>query len=400
MKSILSSTALVLALSAPAFAQQDGMFVTAPEENVLRASELVGARLYVSETEVSQDQAGMDQNWQDAGEISEIAMGRDGQVDFIVADIGGFLGMGEKSVAVSGDQLQFVADGENAGEWFIVVTAAQADLENAPEFEGFDSMQAMASGSQNATQTAGQGDGGGQMETAGTDTATQSTGGAGQGTGQATASAERQATDDNNLTAQVGQDSGNQTTETETETAQAGNQSGGAGTTTETGTETETAQAGSPSGEAGTTAETETETAQVETEGDAELVPTDGTQTEQAQSEEEMQQDTAQAEGSMAQEGYTMVDPTTLTAEDLTGRRVFDGSGEVVGDVGDLVLGSDGQTIEQAVIDVGGFLGIGEKPVAISIDELSIQRQEEGGELRVTVPMSKQEMKDQPRYEG
>jgi sporulation protein YlmC with PRC-barrel domain len=68
-------------------------FVQAPQPNQVLASELMDANVY-----------GSDGN--SIGEISDILLDRGGQIHAVVFGVGGFLGMGEKSVAVSYNALQ------------------------------------------------------------------------------------------------------------------------------------------------------------------------------------------------------------------------------------------------------------------------------------------------------
>ena len=49
-------------------------------------------------------------------------------------------------------------------------------------------------------------------------------------------------------------------------------------------------------------------------------------------------------------------------------RRLQDANAQSIGDINDLVVAEDG-SIEAVVIGVGGFLGMGEKSVAVPFDE-------------------------------
>lgn len=60
-------------------------------------------------------------------------------------------------------------------------------------------------------------------------------------------------------------------------------------------------------------------------------------------------------------------------------------------------MSQDG-TIEKVILDVGGFLGIGEREVAVTFDELQIIRNEDGSDLRVYVGATKEELEAQPDY--
>lgn len=72
--------------------------------------------------------------------------------------------------------------------------------------------------------------------------------------------------------------------------------------------------------------------------------------------------------------GYTAVDTDNLATR-LIGQPVYSGTGddaEEIGSVNDLVFTQDGQ-ISAVIIGVGGFLGIGEKNVAVDFSSLSFE---------------------------
>jgi hypothetical protein len=58
-------------------------------------------------------------------------------------------------------------------------------------------------------------------------------------------------------------------------------------------------------------------------------------------------------------------------ASDLEGTRVRGAADENVGEIDDVVLGRDGRVVA-VIVGVGGFLGIGEKKVAIPFEALEI----------------------------
>lgn len=63
------------------------------------------------------------------------------------------------------------------------------------------------------------------------------------------------------------------------------------------------------------------------------------------------------------------------TVKDLIGRSVYNSRGETVGSITDFVVGNRGAgdpVITDAVVGVGGFLGLGEKQVAIPIEHLRV----------------------------
>ena len=97
-------------------------------------------------------------------------------------------------------------------------------------------------------------------------------------------------------------------------------------------------------------------------------------------------------------EGYQMVEVNELEASELEGANVYGLEDEEIGEIGELLLNEQGQ-IEQAVIDVGGFLGIGERNVAIPFDQLTILRGE-GDDIRVYVDSTEDRLEEMPEYEG
>ncbi|PTE20799.1 hypothetical protein C5F48_15625 [Cereibacter changlensis JA139] len=299
MKSLMLSTAILAASAFVATAQEtaapatadtavtaesgDMMFRSAAEPMEIRASEFIGMRLYSSEAEIDADAYnGIQEGWEDIGEVNDVILSREGAAEAVLVDIGGFLGMGERQVAVDMGAIRFVADdatAEDLDDFFLVMNANKTDLEGAPEYM-----------SPNETADA-----------------------------EATAPA---ATD----------------------------------TTATTMAPAATDPAMAPAGDGMTT-------------------------------------------DAMTREGYVAFDNATLTAERLEGATVYDSTDASIGDVSELVLDASGQ-ITNAIVDVGGFLGLGAKPVSLSLDQLQILQQDGGDDIRVYVPMTKEQLEGLPTYEG
>ncbi|MFO1070794.1 MAG: PRC-barrel domain-containing protein [Geminicoccaceae bacterium] len=85
----------------------------------------------------------------------------------------------------------------------------------------------------------------------------------------------------------------------------------------------------------------------------------------------------------------------TMTAEDLIGRDVVDGDGNSVGEVQDLMIDAD-KKVTHVLVDVGGFLGIGSKTVALQADQLLLS-EGDGGDL--VTSMAKDQIEALPGYE-
>ncbi|AEM42517.1 PRC-barrel (plasmid) [Ketogulonicigenium vulgare WSH-001] len=86
----------------------------------------------------------------------------------------------------------------------------------------------------------------------------------------------------------------------------------------------------------------------------------------------------------------------TPTAEELTGATVVDGAGNAIGSVSDLRL--EGDMVTGAIIDVGGFLGMGAKPVLLPIDALSVVRNPDGTAMHVATSMTREQLEALPEH--
>ena len=65
----------------------------------------------------------------------------------------------------------------------------------------------------------------------------------------------------------------------------------------------------------------------------------------------------------------TKMETNQMMASDLIGTRVVGANNESIGDINDVIMDRNGQ-IMAAVVGVGGFLGIGEKDVAVPFNAL------------------------------
>ncbi len=83
-------------------------------------------------------------------------------------------------------------------------------------------------------------------------------------------------------------------------------------------------------------------------------------------------------------------------AHRLVGTRVLNGQAEDIGDVKDVVINSQG-TATGFVIGVGGFLGIGDKLVAVPFSAVEIGDVVAGSRV-VVVPVTKEQLKAAPAF--
>lgn len=358
MTRFLTTTALgaVLLAGAPAFSASDAtqLFLTEMTGENMQASEFIGMRVYAAEQGVEGEEImGLQDGWEDVGEINDIVLTRDGEVEAVIVDFGGFLGLGERQVALKMDSLQLVADSETEepGDFFVVVPASRAMLEDAPEFS-FDAAEA------EMEETAAEADAAAE---------------------EAEAEVEQAAAETEAAAEEAEADVEQAATEAEAEVEEAANEAENAAE--EAGTEVEQA-----ANEAGTEVEQAADEAAEEVAEGAEAT------------ERVVEEGTTGLATAVSREGYEMAKIDELTTEDLTGARVYDVNGERIGEIGQLNINDAGE-IEVAVVDVGGFLGLGEKPVALDMSELDILRDTGMGALRIEVSKTKEELEAMPAYE-
>ncbi|MEZ5925727.1 MAG: PRC-barrel domain-containing protein [Hyphomicrobiaceae bacterium] len=82
-------------------------------------------------------------------------------------------------------------------------------------------------------------------------------------------------------------------------------------------------------------------------------------------------------------------------ASTLIGRAVYNTEGQNVGDVNDIVLSSSGE-VSSIVIGVGGFLGLGEKNVALPFEALRVSSVD--GSDRITIDSTKEALEKAPEF--
>ncbi|MCO8146647.1 PRC-barrel domain-containing protein [Rhodovulum tesquicola] len=161
MKRLLSTTALALALGLPSAilaqstpaperatqSQSASMagFLSQRDQSDLFASELMGhdvhARRVSADASAARtgamatvSRADLDE-MDNIGQINEIVLSHDGQVRAIVIGVGGFLGMGERDVAVTMDQVTFASDPEDRAQMHVIVNVAAEMLEGSPAYD-------------------------------------------------------------------------------------------------------------------------------------------------------------------------------------------------------------------------------------------------------------------------
>jgi hypothetical protein len=100
-------------------------FVTAQNSADWRGSKLIGATVY------GPDNASI-------GDINDVLIANDGKINAVVIGVGGFLGVGEKTVAIPFDKLQVTRKADSASIDKITVSYSKDELKNAPKFAFYE----------------------------------------------------------------------------------------------------------------------------------------------------------------------------------------------------------------------------------------------------------------------
>jgi sporulation protein YlmC with PRC-barrel domain len=85
-----------------------------------------------------------------------------------------------------------------------------------------------------------------------------------------------------------------------------------------------------------------------------------------------------------------------MRASKLIGTTVVNAANERVGDVNEVVLTKDGK-VAAVIVGVGGFLGIGEREVAVNFNSIRMNRDQSNNPV-LTVNATKESLKDAPAW--
>ena len=159
IKHTLTAAALVAVLATPAFAQTNqpytgnqppgiasersmpplssndrGAFVQTQHATDWRGSKLIGATIY------GPDNASI-------GNVNDVLLDNTGKIRAVVIGVGGFLGVGEKDVAVPFEALSISRKPESSSIDKITVSYSKDDLKNAPTFAFYEPTKSQTTGS-------------------------------------------------------------------------------------------------------------------------------------------------------------------------------------------------------------------------------------------------------------
>jgi sporulation protein YlmC with PRC-barrel domain len=359
IRNLLATTALATLLSTAAYAQDTTAPAPAPaapttqetapaEAPVARADGHLATNL-IGETVYN----GTGDDAENIGEVNDMVVGANGEVESIVIGVGGFLGIGEKNVAVNYSEVDWA---ERDGDRWLVVPTTKEQLEAQADFDrrAYDPAPAT---------------------TAGTDTAP--------------------ATDDTAMApAPVAPADPAAPADDQTATAPAD-----PAAPADDQTATAPADPAAP-------ADDQTATAPADPAAPAD----DQTATAPADPAAPADDQTAAAPADPAAPAGTdqtttaAVDKSKLTempagdisSENLVGTTVYGANDEMIGEIGDVVL--EGEKVDTIIVDVGGFLGVGEKEVAVAMDNLAFMTDADGNTYLYTT-FTKEQLDAQPAYD-
>ena len=96
--------------------------------------------------------------------------------------------------------------------------------------------------------------------------------------------------------------------------------------------------------------------------------------------------------------GTAQVNPAdAVLASQFMGQAVYTAANENIGEINDLIMNKELDNIV-AVVGVGGFLGIGEKDVAIPISDIKVIKDTDNA-LRLTISASKEQLEALPAFD-
>ena len=99
---------------------------------------------------------------------------------------------------------------------------------------------------------------------------------------------------------------------------------------------------------------------------------------------------------SVTNNNQTPIYGQNVTVSNIMGASVMDSGGNSIGEINDIVLSGQGQ-VTNYVIDVGGFLGIGEKRVALTPQDVTITA-DASGNLQAKTQLTKDALTARPDY--
>lgn len=131
---------------------------------------------------------------------------------------------------------------------------------------------------------------------------------------------------------------------------------------------------------------------------DTAQTPATGTETQDTAETPAMtpSEDTAQAPAAGG-DYLTAQSDEQISANTYIGQAVYNSADESIGKISDLIMEKDGG-ITAAVVGVGGFLGIGEKWVAVPFEKVSITQTPDSDDVKLTTTETAESLQAAPEF--
>ena len=86
-----------------------------------------------------------------------------------------------------------------------------------------------------------------------------------------------------------------------------------------------------------------------------------------------------------------------VLATSFIGSSVYTSADENIGDINDIIFDDKGM-IQAVIVGVGGFLGMGEKDVALPLDKINVAR-DENNAIKLTIQASRDDLDKAPAFD-
>ena len=96
--------------------------------------------------------------------------------------------------------------------------------------------------------------------------------------------------------------------------------------------------------------------------------------------------------------GFSVLDTAGLTTDEMLGIGVYGIDDQQIGSIGEVLTNADG-SIDAIIVDVGGFLGIGAKPVAVAYENLAFSSDTNDNRY-LFINTTREQLENQPAYDA
>src|SRR5262245_64732375 len=133
IRKLLATTAVATLVATGVYAQQQPATEQPAATESQPAAPVVKADGYLATNIINESvYNGTGDSAENIGDVNDIVLAKDGKTEAVVVGVGGFLGIGERNVAVPFDKLSWA---EANGDRWLVYAATKEQLEALPEFD-------------------------------------------------------------------------------------------------------------------------------------------------------------------------------------------------------------------------------------------------------------------------